>query len=88
MHYINHGYESYTIDIPPPEKEVSWISLYGAPLAQSAYLALHSSLFGTDGAINYDYIITDNINSLLIGSRYIFPMMYTLTIVEPLWPIL
>ena len=64
------------------------ISSYGAPLAQrvSSYLALHSSLFGPDGAVNYDYIITNSINSLLIGSR--FPMAHTLTIIEPIWPML
>ena len=45
------------------------ISSYGTPLA--SYLALHSSLFGADGAVNYDYIITNSINSLLIGSRCI-----------------
>ena len=44
------------------------ISLYGPPLVQRAYLALHSSHFGPDGAVNYDYIVT---NSLLIGSRCI-----------------
>ena len=32
---------------------------------------LHSSLFGSDGAVNYDYIVTNNINTLLIGSRCI-----------------
>ena len=43
------------------------ISLYGAPLTQRAsYLALHSSLFGPDGTVNYDYT-----NSLLFGSRCI-----------------
>ena len=48
------------------------ISSYGAPLAQRAsYLALHSSLFGPDGADNYDYIVTNSINSLLIGSKCI-----------------
>ena len=48
------------------------ISSYGAPLAQRAsYLALHSSLFGPDGTINYDYIVTNSINSLLISSRCI-----------------
>ena len=48
------------------------ISSYGAPLAQRAsYLALHSSLFGPDGTVNYDYIIINSINSLLIGSRCI-----------------
>ena len=31
------------------------ISLNGAPLAQRvSYLALHSSLFGPDGAVNYE----------------------------------
>ena len=35
------------------------ISSYGAPLAQRAsYLAQHSSLFGPDGAVNYDYILS------------------------------
>ena len=48
------------------------ISSYGAPLAQSAsYLAQHSSHFGTDGTVNYDYIVTNSINCLLIGSRCI-----------------
>ena len=38
------------------------ISSYGAQLAQRAsYLALHSSFFGTGGAINYDYIVTNSI---------------------------
>ena len=47
------------------------ISLYGAPLAQRAsYLAQHSSPFGPDGTVNYDYIVTNSINSLLIGSKY------------------
>ena len=41
------------------------ISLYDIPLAQRAsYLALYCSLFGPDGAVHYDYIVT---NSLLIG---------------------
>ena len=53
-----------------------------------------SFLFGTaqfslwaSGAVNYDYIVTNSINSLLIGSR-VFPMVHTLTIVEPIWPML
>ena len=47
-----------------------FISSYGAPLAQRAsYLALYSSLFEPDGAVDYDYIVTNSINSLLIGSR-------------------
>ena len=48
------------------------ISSYGAPFAQRAsYLALHSSLFGPDGAVNYDYIVNNSITSLLIGSKCI-----------------
>ena len=48
------------------------ISSYGAPLAQKAsYLAQHSSLFGPAGAVNYDYIVTNSINVLLIGSKCI-----------------
>ena len=68
------------------------MSLYGAPLPQRAsYLALHSSLFGPDNAVNYDYIITNSINSLLIGSRCIpsnGTHTHTLTIFEPIWPML
>ena len=53
-------------------ESVFLISSYGAPLAQrTSNLALHSSLFGPDGAVNYDYIVTNSINSLLIGSRCI-----------------
>ena len=41
------------------------ISSYGIPLAQRAsYLALHSSLFGPDGTVDYDNIVTNSINSL------------------------
>ena len=48
------------------------ISSYGTPLVQRASnLAQHSSLFGPDGTVNYDYIVTNSINSLLIGSRCI-----------------
>ena len=46
--------------------------IYGAPLAKRAsYLAQHSSLFGPDGAVNYDYVVINSINFLLIGSWYI-----------------
>ena len=38
------------------------ISSYGTPLAQRA--VLHSSLFGPDVAVNYDYIVTNSINCL------------------------
>ena len=58
------------------------ISSYGTPLAQRAtYLALHITLFGPDGTLNYDYIATNSINYLLIA----FPMAHTLTIAEPIW---
>ena len=51
-------------DIHGPES-VFLISLYGASLAQRAsYLALHSSIFGPDSTINYDYIVTNSINSV------------------------
>ena len=64
------------------------ISSYGAPLAQRAsYLAPHTSLFGPDGAVNYDYIVANSVNSLLIGSD-VFPMAHTIIIVEPIWPML
>ena len=65
------------------------ISVYGALLAQRAfYLALHSSLWASD-AVNYDYIVTNSINCMLIGSRYIpngAHSPHTLTIVGPIWP--
>ena len=44
--------------------------------------SLHSSLFGQDGTINYDYIIP-KINSLF---NMYSPMAHTLTIVELIWP--
>ena len=49
------------------------ISSYGgALLAQRASnLAQQSSLFGPDGAVDYDYIVTNSINSLLIGLKCI-----------------
>ena len=54
---------------------------------RASYLPLHSYLFGSDGAVNCDYIITSSINCLLIGSKCI-PMAHILTIVEPIWPML
>ena len=64
------------------------INSYGAPFAQRAsYLPLHSSLLGPDGAVNYDYIVTNSIDPLLIGSICI-PVAHTLINVEPFWPIL
>ena len=39
------------------------ISSYSAPLAQRAsYLAQHVSLWAS-GAVNYDYIVTNSVNS-------------------------
>ena len=53
-------------------------NVYGAPLAQRAsYLALHSSLFGLDGAVNYVHNITNCIKCLLIGSRCILNGTHT-----------
>ena len=37
---------------------------------RASYLALHSSLFRPDCAVNYDYIVTDSINSLLAEDVY------------------
>ena len=86
FHGINlyiYIFVSHTHYIP-----VFLISSYGSPLAQRAsYLALHSSLFGPDGAVNYDYIITNSINSLLIGSRCIPNGAHT-NHFEPIWPML
>ena len=36
-----------------------------------SYLALQSSFFGTDGTVNYDCIVTNSHQPLLIGSRCI-----------------
>ena len=59
-------YNIHNIYIYNSEFLICW---YGASLAQRAsYLALHSSLFGPDGTVNYDCIV---INSLLIGLRCI-----------------
>ena len=67
------------------------INSYGAPLAQrDYYLALHSSLFGPDGTDNYDYIVTNSINSvnwLKMHSQWC-TQCHTLTFVEPIWPML
>ena len=66
MYMYNLSFESNT------HVAVFLISSYGAPLTQRAsYLALHSSLFGSDGTVNYDCIVTNSIKSLLIGSRCI-----------------
>ena len=51
------------------------LSSCGAPLAQRAsYLALHSSLFRP--------VFVNRVK------MYIFPMVHTLTIVKPIWPML
>ena len=38
---------------------------------RASYLVHHSSLFGPDTPVNYDYIVTNSINCLLICSRCI-----------------
>ena len=83
--YILNSCSTYTCTC----RTVFLISLYGAPLAQRvSYLALQSSLFGPMvQVIMIIIIITNSINSLLIGSN-VFPMSHTLTIVEPIWPML
>ena len=53
-------------------QSVFLISSFGTPLAQKApYLALHSSLIEPDSTVNYSYIVTNSIYSLLISSRCI-----------------
>ena len=62
------------------------ISLYGTPLAQRvSYLALYNSLIGPDGAVNYDYIVLTALTHSYLAQD-VFPMVHTLTIVEPIWP--
>ena len=58
-------------------------------LAQIAfYLALHSSLFGPNGSVNCDYIITNDINFFFNWLKMYSPKAYTITIIEPIWPML
>ena len=58
------------------------ISSYGALLTQRVpYLALHSSLFGPDGAVNSALILCQL-------AQDVVPMVHTLNIVEPIWPML
>ena len=54
-------------------KMAKWQCFWEAHMASqtASYLAQHSFLFRTDGTVNYDYIITNSINCLLIGSRCI-----------------
>ena len=64
------------------------ISLYGAPLAQSAsYLALHSSLFGPVAQLIM-IILSLTASTLSYLAQDVFPMAHKLTIVEPIWPML
>ena len=56
--------------IPYERMMCAKVFLISTPLAQIvSYLALYSSLLGPDGTVNYDYIVTNRINALLIGSR-------------------
>ena len=62
------------------------LHVYGTPLALGgSYLALHSSLFGPDGTVNYDYIATNSISSLLMAQD-LFPMAHTLTMLSQFGP--
>ena len=61
------------------------ISSYGTPLAQRAFFIWQFSLWAS-GAVNYDYIATNSINSLL--AQDVFSMAHTLTIFEPIWSML
>ena len=73
MYMYMYMYIQYTCTCMYACTEVFLISIYGTTLAQRAsYLALHNSLFGPDGTVNCDYILTNSINSLLIGSRCIY----------------
>ena len=47
---------------------------------RTSYLAQHSSLFGADGGVNYDYIVTNS--TLLTGSKCIPNCIHT----NPIWP--
>ena len=69
----------YTCYMLYTRTSVFLIRSYGAPLAHRAsYLALQSSPFGpVVHAVNYDYIVTNSINSLLIGSRCILNGAHT-----------
>ena len=74
MSIINHKTHIKHTDTPP----VFLINLYGAPLAQRVFLfgTAQFSLWAS-GAVNYDYIVTNSINSLLIGSRCILNGVHT-----------
>ena len=59
IHTFTHSHYTHTYT------SLFLISSYGGPLAQRAsYLAQHSSLFEPDGAVNYDYIVTNSVNWL------------------------
>ena len=76
MSYPSDMVNMYTIKLMSANQFL--ISSYGAPLAQrTSNLGLHSSLFGPDGEVNYDYIITNSIDCLLIGSRCLLDGAHT-----------
>ena len=78
-YYILYTFSMYT------STSVFLISLYGAPLAQRAsYLALHSSLFGPVVQL----ILSVTALTLCYSAQDVFSMAHTLTIVEPIWPML
>ena len=62
------------------------ISLYGTPLDQRAsYLALHSSLFGPVVQL---ITIISSLTALTLSQGVFQNGAHTLTIFEPIWPIL
>ena len=83
--YLIFSFIVYTYIV---SQTVFLISSSGVPLAQRvSYLASHSSLFGPDGTVNYDYVITKILTALIVCqlAQGVFPMVHTLTNVEPIW---
>ena len=80
---------------PIPDNRVSLLGKYIFRLITVFMISPYgpkSFLFGTaqfsfepGGTVNYDYIVTNSINSL---AQHVFPMAHTLTLVEPIWPML
>ena len=71
--YIYHIQGTYSYTVVDCNTCISefFISSYGTTLAERAsYFALHSSLFAPDGAVNYDYIVTNSINWLKMYSQW------------------
>ena len=52
---------------------------------QDRYIYIYQFSLWASGTVNYDYIVTNSINSLLIGSRCIHNGAHT-NHFEPIWP--